>query len=91
MRIEQLQVGERFRLAALPHKEGQLLSLSEGAALVRYGGKRHVAFQVKRGDEVVGERAFDAPAGSALTISLHTEVERVEAGDTCHTEGGCCG
>lgn len=64
--ISSLEPGQRFKLAALPDKQGVLVRLGEHSAAVRYGGTRHV--QLPNG------RKFDAKGGEIVTISLNTEV-----------------
>ena len=67
--ISALEPGQRFRLAGLP-KEGTLVRLGEGSAVVRYGGTRHVSLP--------NGREFDAQGGEPITISLATEVIPLE-------------
>jgi hypothetical protein len=69
--IENLEPGTRFYLAGIPERTGTLLSLSPGAALVRYDGRgRHVVIYDLRTDS---GRAFDVP-GRPITISRSTAV-----------------
>jgi hypothetical protein len=79
VKIAELAAGEMFRLAALPHKTGEVVRIGEGAAVVRYGGPVRKRFKVRSGDEVIAEPEFDAPS-RAVTIALETEVERITLG-----------
>jgi hypothetical protein len=63
--IGTLEPGQRFQLAAIPERQGVLVRLGAGAAVVRYGEPRHIALP--------NGRAFEATPRD-VTISLETNV-----------------
>jgi hypothetical protein len=72
MYLEDLRPGERFALAGMPERTGTLVSLSPGAALVRYDGGKRVSLVDARTDQAV---TFDSP-NRPVTVSRTTEVVR---------------
>ena len=74
MRLDELRLGQRFRLPYCG-KTGTLLGHGVMGARVSYAGSaKDVAFEVRDADEVVGEVAFTRP-GRVEIISNGTEVE----------------
>lgn len=75
-KIRDLEPGTRFRYPDLG-KTAVLVSLGVGGARILYDGtRRQVEFQVKSGDEVVGDVAFEAP-GKPVVVCDESEVEVV--------------
>lgn len=74
MKLHELEPGRRFRLPDTG-KTGALVSVGDSGARVLYDGARTVReFQVRSGDEVVGDVAFESP-GRPVIISAGTEVD----------------
>jgi hypothetical protein len=76
MKISQLPIGTRFLYPDLG-KTAVLVGLGSAGARVQFdGARRQVEFQVKSGDEVVGDVAFEAP-GRPVLVSDYSDVEVV--------------